>query len=364
MQQEPQADTQSDHVPDADNAALPAGRRQGLGLGRPAAQALDDALRKHREDATDIEKRNALLVLLYRAVAHQASGLVARQFRALAHREDELVLRTMARIEARETAERADEAAPPPLLADYAFGPGSRAIYNYVQQKTLNIARNMQVEAYVPDGGFWSRDLKEQFRALRLAHLEGHAALRGGERIEVAIDVPDDDDGLDARSGRVPEGLRLSETPMRQSVLRVNSLARKLELLAQGMVGQTVVTLADDGAVLSETRLTVNHQRLWRAWLGLSHPELIDLGEEDLAAALGLSKATVTRDTSAAFAYMLQQSDLRALLVLMEPNRFNSSASATKELETKMDELENALRGRNGKSFFRKCVHQWLGEHA
>ena len=37
---------------------------------------------------------------------------------------------------------------------------------------------------------------------------------------------------------------------------------------------------------------------------------------------------------------------------------------AAKRLDVKLDELKAALRGRHGKSFFRKCVHQWLGEHA
>jgi len=150
---------------------------------------------------------------------------------------------------------------------------------------------------------------------------------------------------------------------MRHSVLRVNSLAGKLNALAQTMVGKTVAMLDAEGAALPALRLTVNHQRIWRAWLGLSHPDLIDLGEEDLAAALGISKASVTRDTSAAFAYMLGQPDLRALLALMEPNRFQSSASLAKAQDAKLDELEGTLRGPQGKRFFRKCVHQWLGEH-
>ncbi len=330
---------------------------------RPTAQELDAALLGHRQNPADREGRNTLLVLLYRAVAVQARELLARQFRALAHREDELVLRTLARIDGQEEGGPKKKPVPPPVLVDYAFGPGARTVYNYVQQKTANIARNMQVEAYVPDGGFWSKDLKARFKALQLADPTGQNAGLSGTQIEVPVFSPDDGDDPDAFSGAVPEGLRLSETPLRHSVLRVNSLARTLDTLAQDMVGKTVLSVDANDAALAGVRLTVNHQRIWRAWLGLSHPELIDLGEEDLATALGVSKATVTRDTSAAFAYLLQHPELRALLLLMEPNRFQSSAAAAKAPDAKLGELESALRGPNGKRFFRKCVHQWLGEH-
>ena len=130
------------------------------------------------------------------------------------------------------------------------------------------------------------------------------------------------------------------------------------------MVGKTITPPEGEGPAHGAIRLTLNHQRIWRAWLGLSHPDLIDLSEEDLAQALGVSKATVTRDTSAAYAYMLQHPDLRTLLVWMEPNRFQNGAAAARQLDLKLDALEDVLRGRNGKRFFRKCVHQWLGEHA
>ena len=370
MQPEPECDPPSAADPDARSASVHAVTvRPAPGIRRPAALELDDALRSHRRDPAKVEYRNALLVLLYRSVAVQARELIARKFGILAEREDELVLRTLARIEGPEAAEseKADEpgaeTGPSPLLADYEFRPGGRAIYNYVLQKTSNIARNMQAEAYVPDGGFWSGDLKTRFKALRPAQPGGQEPARGGTRIEVPIDAGDDEDDPEAFSGTVPEGLRVSETPLRQSFLRVNSLARKLDALAQDMVGKTVVCADETDPAWPGIRLTVNHQRIWRAWLGLSHPELIDLGEEDLANALGVSKATVTRDTSAAFAYMLQQPDLDGLLVLMEPNRFQSSAAAAKQAGLKLDELKSALRGRNGKSFFRKCVHQWLGEH-
>ena len=369
MQQEPESDPPCDALPRADAAAArhatavpsaPVARQSATA--RPTTQELEAALRGHRQDPHDVDCRNTLLVLLYRSVAAQARDLVARQFRSLEHREDELVLRTLARIELQGAADKAEENRLPQLLADYEFRPGARAIYNYVLQKTSNIARNMQVEAYVPDGGFRSTGLKARFKALRTENPAGQASSHDGTQIEVPIFSPADGDDPDSFAGRVPEGLQISETPLRQSFLRVNSLARKLDALAQDMVGKIVLVRAQD-AVPVEVRLTVNHQRIWRAWLGLSHPELIDLGEEDLAAALGVSKATVTRDTSVAFDYLLQHLELRALLVLMEPNRYQSSASAAKALGMKLEELEDALRGRNGKSFFRKCVHQWLGEH-
>lgn len=336
--------------------AAPGNKR--LAAKRPAAQELDVALLAHRQDPGNIEWRSALLLLLYQSVAVQAHELIARQFSALAHREDELVLRTLARIEGRQEAEPGQTSAPLQLLADYEFRPDGRAVYNYVQQKTRDIARNMLTEAYVPDAGFWSDDLKARFKATGRAQPGGPTGLRSGVLIEVPISASDDD-----AEAPVAQGLRRSETPMRHSVLRVNSLARKLDALAQDMVGKTVSSFDEHGSVLSATRLTVNHQRIWRAWLGLSHPDLIDLAEEELATALGISKATVTRDTSAAFAYMLQHPDLRALLALMEPNRFQSSAAAAKQQDLKLGELESALRGPNGKRFFRKCVHQWLGEH-
>ena len=369
MQQEPERDPPCDVAPLGDDAlarrapAAPSARlaRQSA-TAHPTTQELEAALLAHRQHPHDVDCRNTLLVLLHRSVAAQARDLVARQFRSLAHREDELVLRTLARIEQQGAGDKADENRLPQLLAEYEFGPGARAIYNYVLQKTSNIARNMQVEAYVPDGGFRSTELKAHFKALRMENPAGQPSTRDGTQIEVPFFSPGDGDDPDSFPGRVPEGLQISETPLRQSFLRVNSLARKLDALAQDMVGKMVLVRAQD-AVPAEVRLTVNHQRIWRAWLGLSHPELIDLAEEELAPALGVSKASVTRDTSLAFDHLLQHPELRSLLVLMEPNRYQSSASAAKELGMKLDELEQALRGRNGKSFFRKCVHQWLGEH-
>ncbi len=330
---------------------------------RPGAEELEAALMAHRENPGDVEVRNALLVLLYRCVALQARESMARQFQALAHREDELVLRTLARIEGTQGSTPSDAPGQPQLLADYALRPGARSIYNYVLQKTINIARNMQVEAYVPDGGFWSADLKARFKAVRLQDAGGGASLQSGVQIDVPAFSPDDDNDSYEHADTTSPSMQMSETPMRQSVLRVNSLARGLDALAHDMVGKTVAVVHGEQTEPVQVRLTVNHQRVWRAWLGLSHPELIDLGEEDLAAALGVSKASVTRDTSVAFAYMLGHPQLRSLLVLMEPNRFQSSAAAAKGTDAKLDDLERALRERNGKSFFRKCVHQWLGEH-
>lgn len=321
---------------------------------------LDAALRAYRQDPLNAALRDALLLLLYQAVAAQSHHLITRQFGSLSHREDELVLRTLERIEARQEARHA--IAPVAtreahLLADYEFRPGGRSIYGYVLQKTRDIARNMQAEAYVPDGGFWSNDLQVRFKALHLQNPAGRNPARSGAQIEVPIAAHDDDDD----APELPAALRWSETPMRQSVLRVNALAQRLDALGRDMVGKTISPGAGhDHAV---TRLTVNHQRIWRAWLGLSHPDLIDLSESDLANALGVSKATVTRDTSAAFAYLLQHPGLRALLVWMEPSRFQSGAAQAKPLEAKLDELESVLRGVDGKRFFRKCVHQWLGEH-
>ncbi len=340
-----------------DDAARPA-----PAIRQPAAQELDDALRSHRRDPEQVQYRNKLMLLLYRSVAVQARELTAWRFRSLAHREDELVLRTLARIEGKEDGGPGASGVPLQLLAGYEFRTTGRSIYNYVLQKTSNIARNMQSEAYVPDGGFWSKDLKAGFNSTALQQRVGASARRSGTQIETPIASPEDEEA-DAFSSAVPHGLRWSETPLRQSVLRINSLARKLDALASDMVGKTWSGVDESGAVISRGPLTVNHQRIWRAWLGLSHPDLIDLAEEDLAHALGLSKATVTRDTSAAFAYMLQHPDLNALLVLMEPNRFQSSAAADKHLDLKLAELKTALREPNGKSFFRKCVHQWLGEH-
>lgn len=366
MQQEPGNNPQSDVASRADAAfarsdtAVPPARQSATA--RPTTAELEAALHGHRAHPHDADCRNTLLVLLYRCVAAQARELVARQFRSLGHRDDELVLRTLARIESQEAGDAATGGPEPQLLADYGFGPGARSIYNFVLQKTSNIARNMQSEAYVPDGGFRSAEWKTRFKALRMENPQGQTSAPAGTQIEIPIFSPGDGDDPDSFQGRVPEGLQISETPVRQSFLRVNSLARKLDALAQDMVGKIVSVRAQDAAP-ANVRLTVNHQRIWRAWLGLSHPELIDLGEEDLAAALGVSKATVTRDTSLAFDYLLQHAELRALLVLMEPNRYQSSASAAKAPGMKMDELEAALRARNGKSFFRTCVQQWLGEH-
>lgn len=339
---------------------------------RPSPKALDAALVRYRQDLQGAEGRNALLLLLYATVAHQAQTLIARQFGSLRHREDELVLRTLARIEGRRPdAEGAqgvqekgnDETAQVALLADYEFRPDGRSIHGYVLQKTRNIARNMQSEAYLPDGGFWSTDLVARFKVL--ASQRGQAGLpRSGAQIEVPIASADEDNDGSAASGPVPAALQFSETPLRHSVLRVNSLAGKLNALGQQMVGQTLlVGTAQNSAETRPVRLTLNHQRIWRAWLGLSHPELIDLSEEELATALGISKATATRDTSAGFAYMLQHADLRSVLVLMAPNRFQGGARTARQHDAQLDELENALRGPNGKRFFRKCVHQWLGEH-
>ncbi len=366
MQPEPKLDPSAAAYSQTNSAAgkaaasrLAAGIKR-LAAKRPAAQQLDAALLGYRQDPGNIECRNALLLLLYQCVALQAHDLIARQFGALAHREDELVVRTLARIEGQQELQQAQGGAQGQLLAEYEFRPAGRAIYNYVLQKTSNIARNMQAEAYVPDAGFWSKDLITRLQASRVTPQNGQRTLHSGTQIEIPITPPDDDDDCEAS---IPDKLRISETPMRQSVLRVNSLARKLDALAQDMVGKTVSSIAEGESVISEIRLTVNHQRVWRAWLGLSHPDLIDLGEEELANALGVSKSKVTRDTSAAFAYMLQHPDLAALLVLMEPNRFHSSAAMAKAQDLKLHELEGALRGPQGKRFFRKCVHQWLGEH-
>ena len=370
MQQGPELELPHDMEPEGPVEALQVGKahasRSVALLKRPVAQELEVALRAHRQDPAGIEPRRVLLLLLFRCVALQARDLVTGQLRALAHREDELVLRTLARIEGGQLIEgdlEQESAVGPQLLADYEFRATGRAIYTYVAQKTINIARNMQAEAYVPDGGFWSKDLVARFKALSAQEAPGHHARRGGVQIEMTIDCYDDEEDGHTDSGPLPAGLRMSETPLRQSVLRINSLARKLDALGRDMVGKTIALTQDKDAAAAETRLTVNHQRIWRAWLGLSHPELIDLGEEELAVALGVSKATVTRDTSAAFAFMLGQPDLRVVLALMAPNRFQNSAVNTRELDAQLEELESTLRGPSGKRFFRKCVHKWLGEH-
>jgi hypothetical protein len=362
MQPEPELEAPGDtepRTPDQTGAVAGPGIRRPAAK-RPTAQQLDAALLGHRQDPLNAAWRNALLLLLYQSVAQQARELIARQFGALAHREDELVLRTLVRIEGSQEAPLGDTDPLEPLLADYEFRPARRSIYSFVLQKTGNIARNMLSEAYLPDAGLWSRDLIARLKAAGPDPVTGLNSLRSGVLIEAPIHSSDEDDDAGAP---VPQGLRRSETPMRHSFLRVNSLAGKLDALALDMVGKTVSMLDEQGTELRPIRLTVNHQRIWRAWLGLSHPDLIDLGEEELASALGISKATVTRDTSAAFAYMLQHPDLAALLALMEPNRFQSSAALAKAQDVKLGELEGALRGANGKRFFRKCVHQWLGEH-
>jgi hypothetical protein len=101
MQPEPELDPQGVAEPPTPGrtatGAVPRARRPAAK--RPTAQQLDAALLGHRQDPLNLEGRNALLLLLFQAVALQARDLIARQFAALAHREDELVLRTLARIE-------------------------------------------------------------------------------------------------------------------------------------------------------------------------------------------------------------------------------------------------------------------------
>jgi hypothetical protein len=150
---------------------------------------------------------------------------------------------------------------------------------------------------------------------------------------------------------------------MRQSFIRVNSLTEKLCAMAANMVGKSVTLTQKDGAIGRPIRLTSNHQRIWLAWLGLLDSAHIDLSEDELANHLGISKPTVTRDTSAAFAYMLQHSDLREILKLMKPNSLEGHTDQSTESDTTWAALEATLRGSGGKGFFRTCVHQWLAQH-
>ena len=198
MQQQPDpGPPQAGDPHDTEGAPNAAIGRMGQGRERPAAEELDAALHAHRRNTRDAQARDALLLLLYRSIAVQARVLIARQFRSLAHREDELVLRTLARIEGQDPGKVENEggmAEQVVLLADYEFRSVRRTIYSYVLQKTGNIARNMQAEAYVPDGGFWSNDLKDRFKALRPQDEARMKGPRGGVQIEVPIGSPDDDE--------------------------------------------------------------------------------------------------------------------------------------------------------------------------
>lgn len=333
----------------ASNTATRSTRRSA----RPSERELMDALVAHREFPTSPAQRNALGILIHRSVAHQARSLADKFFSAADSLEDELFERANKRIENKETEFGQ-------LLAEYEIAEGSRSIYSFINEMTLNIARNMQSEMYVPDGGFRSKDLIATLQASQLERT-GKKDLRSGTQVQVPIDSHEDDE--DGYCGPVLPGLWISETPMRQSFIRVNSLTEKLCAMAANMVGKSVTLTQKDGAIGRPIRLTSNHQRIWLAWLGLLDSAHIDLSEDELANHLGISKPTVTRDTSAAFAYMLQHSDLREILKLMKPNSLEGHTDQSTESDTTWAALEATLRGSGGKGFFRTCVHQWLAQH-
>lgn len=320
---------------------------------RPSERELMDALVAHREFQTSPAHRNALGILIHRSIAHQARNLADKFFSAADSLEDELFERANKRIENKE-AEFGQ------LLAEYEIGEGSRSIYSFINEMTQNIARNMQSEMYVPDGGFRSKDLIATLQANQLERT-GKKDLRSGIQVQVPIDSHEDDD--DGYCGPALPGLWISETPMRESFIRVNSLTEKLSAMAANMVGKSVTLTQKDGAIGRPIRLTSNHQRIWLAWLGLLDCAHIDLSEDELASHLGISKPTVTRDSSAAFAYMLQHSDLREILKLMKPNSLEGPTHQSTESDTTWAALEATLRGSGGKGFFRTCVHQWLARH-
>lgn len=309
----------------------------------PQNDTLLAALQAHRHVPDDQALRNALGVLLHQALSQLATHRVntPKMRPLIAHREDELVERAWQRLD-NKAAKNAQL-----LLANYDLTQGTQVIA-YLAKMVDDIARNMLDEAYVPDGGFHTPTLLAELRR------DGQL-LRSHTRIETQlaadIDVVEEQGQI-----HVPIGQWVSETPLRETAIRVNNLTHRLTFVCKGMAGES----------LGDTTISPQQAWLFRAWLGLEGEQYLDLSEQELSDALlgspgGTSKPQITRASSLGFNYLLQHPQWSQILNLLVPSNVSTrSGVADPGHERSMALMDAHLRGAGGKNALRTLVHAWL----
>lgn len=330
----------ADLLPDASVSKRRVGRR-------PTDEDMLDALKNYRLDTGDALGRGLLESCLDSAVVFAIRGFV-RRFPDLAPSEEDLVQKVWLRL-AKQKQKDGE------LLADY--DPDlevKRSVYSWVWYLC-----DMEI-----------KDANEALKAQRSLMVELSA-----------FEFAGDDDDKQA----LPEELKVFETPLRGSRIRVHTLMPWLVALANDMVGKEL-TLTLKNSRSKCVRFNSSHKDIWLQWLALKESDeggsaanysLLDLNglaEQELADRLGLPKKRIQDRTDEVFAFMLQHKDLPKYLDLMMPNSFSDAgeprevrrdrmlqALKTKKIDAEVDEKRAAPT--SGKTMFRALVAVWVRTH-
>ena len=330
---------------DSSPAAMANEFRQGAAR-RVSDADLLEALLNYRAEPDSVVADMVLRMLVFSCIRYAVAGFVRRAPDLAAYRDD-LVQMVWQRLLSQENRHGK-------LLTDYEPGDA-------VEQ-----GRTCGVYAWL-----WRNvnfAVGDQFRELERAYL-----VHDGKRIplETPLELEPDEEAMseDARRPMSRE-LGVSETPLRDSCLRVQRLVPWLATMADEMVGQelALTKMGESYLVCFEQA----HKEYWLAYLALSEaastirpanlskPEFYDLAEIDLAKKLGTSKGTLQRRTDEAYAYILSHKLFSEKLDLMIPNRLRTADVNEDLLRAKM---RAALWGPGGKVKFRELVHTWLSTH-
>jgi hypothetical protein len=141
--------------------------------------------------------------------------------------------------------------------------------------------------------------------------------------------------------------------------------------LAHEMVGQRLTLTLPNGDT-QNVKFDHSHQDIWLQWLALQPVEgnysalelnewsKAELSEAELADTIGISKATIQRKTTEAYAFMLQHPEFPKYLELMVPNRVRGNGVADEDVYTLM---ASRLQDPDGKVQFRELVQCWVKMH-
>ena len=317
---------------------------------RPTDKDMLDALKNYRLDTGDALGRGLLAICLDSAVGFAIRGFV-RKFPYLAPSEEDLVQSVWLRRLLKQEQKDGE------LLADYEPDMvGKRSVYSWVWY----LCRKEILDEWAAS--------KAQRRALM-------------DALNAFEFEPDDED----HKQTTPEQLKVSETPLRGSILRVHTLMPWLVALANDMLGKELTLTMTDGSSTC-VRFNSGHKDIWLQWLALKESDdeglaanynLLDLNglaEQELADTLGLPKKRIQDRTDEAFSFMLQHEDLPKYLDLMMPNSLpdtgeSREARRSRMLQTlkakKVDAVVDGKQSKpiSGKTMFRALVHVWVRAH-